>query len=44
MAFGRGGSLDLDFALDLLDVADQYLVQALKRFCEHAIVKTMTVS
>lgn len=35
--------LDLEFTLDLLDVGDQYLVDALKRLCEKAILKNITV-
>jgi hypothetical protein len=36
-------SSDIDFALDLLTLADQYLVEALKRRCELAIQKSITV-
>jgi len=36
-------SFDLNFALDLLAVADQFLVEGLKRQCEIAIQKSMSV-
>lgn len=42
MALGAD-TLDLDLALDLLEVADQYLVEALKRLCENAFAKTVSV-
>lgn len=34
----------LSFAMDLLSLADQYLLDALKRKCEHAILKGITAS
>ena len=40
---GGGGGMDLEFALDLLAVADQFLVDALKRLCEGAIQKSISV-
>ncbi|CAN0576510.1 unnamed protein product, partial [Laminaria digitata] len=42
MALGAD-CLDLEFCLDLLDVADQYLVGALKRLCENTVMKGITV-
>lgn len=36
-------SVPMDFALDLLSLADQYLVEALKRKCEMAIQRSITV-
>eukprot|EP00903_Cladosiphon_okamuranus_P014621 g13558.t2 len=35
--------LDLDFWLDLMDVSDQYLVGSLKRLCEDAVLRNITV-
>jgi len=35
--------VELNFALDLLSLADQYLVEALKRKCEVAIQKSINV-
>lgn len=37
-------SLDVEFALDLFELADRYLVDALKQLCEDAILKTVSVS
>ena len=37
-------SVDAEFALDLLEVADRYLVDDLKQLCEDAIMKSTTVS
>ena len=36
-------AVELDFALDLLALADQYLVDDLKRLCESAIQKSISV-
>ncbi|KAF0698331.1 Aste57867_11051 [Aphanomyces stellatus] len=40
----ESGSLDVDFALDLISVADQYLLDNLKRKCEFAIQKSIDMS
>lgn len=34
---------DLEFCLDLLEIADQYLVDALERLCENTVLKGITV-
>lgn len=36
-------ALDLEFCLDLMDVSDQYLVGSLKRLCEDAVLRNVTV-
>lgn len=35
--------MDVNFALDLLSLADQYLVEPLKRKCEEAIQKSIKI-
>ncbi|CAM9238533.1 unnamed protein product [Scytosiphon promiscuus] len=35
--------LDLEFCLDLMELSDQYLVESLKRLCEDAIMRNITV-
>eukprot|EP00904_Undaria_pinnatifida_P006408 jgi/Undpi1/2898/HiC_scaffold_14.g06275.m1 len=41
MALGAD-CLDLEFCLDLLEIADQYLVDALERLCENTVLKGIT--
>lgn len=36
-------AVDVEFALDLLELADRYLVDALKQLCEDVILKTIPV-
>ncbi|CAM9563936.1 unnamed protein product [Pylaiella littoralis] len=36
-------SIDLEFCLDLMDVADQYLVGSLQRLCEDTVMMNITV-
>ncbi|CAN0164477.1 unnamed protein product [Ectocarpus sp. 6 AP-2014] len=36
-------SLDLEFCLDLMDLSDQYLMGSLKRLCEDAVLRNITV-
>ncbi|CAK4401331.1 unnamed protein product [Aphanomyces euteiches] len=40
----ENGSLDVDFALDLISLADQFLMDNLKRNCEIAIQKSIDMS